>query len=1119
MNNFPGRWFHREPDSDRIVCDLCPRQCRMKEGDRGFCFVRRVQDDAMVLDTYGRSTGFCIDPIEKKPLNHFYPGTSVLSFGTAGCNLGCQFCQNWDISKSREVAKLSSQAGPESIATAALELGCRSVAFTYNDPVVWAEYAIDTAVACHDLGVRTVAVTAGYILPEARRELFAHMDAANVDLKAFSESFYKKITYSHLEPVLETLRYLKHETDVWFEITNLIIPGENDSPEELKRMCDWILEHLGPDVPIHFSAFHPDFRMLDRPNTPPSTLLAAHTIARASGLNFAYVGNVHDLKHGSTYCWNCNGLCIGRDWYELTEYHLIGNVCKACGAIQPGVFDAQPGRWGRRRQPVDMRRYQGIGSDPNAQPVPKLVRLSPPSAHPTTNGVSLTVSTDTHVETSPGSRSQGTRKKAMSHPMLPEPKLLAFLDLTSLEPNQRALIQQAAQRVVAATVLRTGVAASVFEPLGELANQLVHGCFTTLRRGTQLRGCCGVLGKPTTLRDAILDSAHRTARQDNRMPSISSIELPYLSCHVTLLAPQVPVAGKGQDRKNGIVVGKHGLWISSSNDSAYGPHSGLLLPSVPVEQGWDVPAFLAGVCRKAGLPEDVWLDPNVRLETFEGLAIEGSMDQADLPDTLPIAPAPGNLEGLFRLKQAAAQSLIALAQGRTPNYYVLDAMDGNVHGLIVTAVDTDGNQPVGHWIQTSLRPGLPLQATLFDLCKLVETTLRRTQFQKAVDLDIALTVLFDPAHHGNLQPDDWTKGALGETLAQCDLRGIDPATRGILAMCGQRVAVAFDSSKTILQLVQEAAEMVKIRDNPIPIFSVGCISTVSSLLATNRVRINTNDTPRAPVLANAFYPADEADRRTLIGELAEACSVEPAPDTLAILTPHAGLSYSGRIAMDAWRSAPFAETVIVIGPKHTQLGADWAVSPSAAWQLPGGYEVACDLELARNIAAHVEGMELDATAHAQEHCAEVQLPFVERWASDAGQQPKMVFIAMSQASWPEIKKAASQLADVIRPLQPRPLLVVSNDMNHFASNDENRRRDALALQALEGGDPEALLEVCRLHAISMCGVVPAALVMQTLIELEEPCTVEQISYDTSGSFSGDLQRVVGYAACRWRRSS
>ncbi|MBX9669707.1 MAG: AmmeMemoRadiSam system radical SAM enzyme [Candidatus Obscuribacterales bacterium] len=346
-----GRYFHVVEDG-KLHCDLCPRACVLKDGDRGFCFIRQNIDGHMYLTSYGRSTGFCIDPIEKKPLNHFLPGTSILSFGTAGCNLGCRFCQNWDISKSREIERLSEKATPENIALAAQRLGCRSVAFTYNDPVVWAEYAIDTAKACHQLGLKAVAVTAGYITPEARSEFYSVMDAANVDLKAFTEQFYQRLTLSHLEPVLDTLKWLKHESDVWFEITNLVIPEENDSVEEITRMCDWIAENLGDDVPLHFTAFHPDFKLMHRPPTPPSTLLRAREIAKKTGLKYVYVGNVDDVKHQSTYCPSCGELLIERNWYELGKYGIKDGRCSKCECGVAGLFENERGNWGRKRLPL-----------------------------------------------------------------------------------------------------------------------------------------------------------------------------------------------------------------------------------------------------------------------------------------------------------------------------------------------------------------------------------------------------------------------------------------------------------------------------------------------------------------------------------------------------------------------------------------------------------------------------------------------------------------------------------------------------------------------------------------------------------------------------------------------
>lgn len=352
----PARYWHRREDG-RLQCDVCPRFCHLSAGQRGMCFVRMRQGDEVVLTTYGRSSGFCIDPVEKKPLFHFLPGTPILSFGTAGCNLACKFCQNWDISKSREIDTLADQASPEAIARAAQEMACRSVAFTYNDPTVFLEYAVDVAQACREAGVRTVAVTAGYIEPEARRELYRHMDAANVDLKGFTEKFYQDLAVGHLQPVLDTLVYLKKETNCWFEITNLMIPGWNDSEKETNEMTGWIVENLGPDVPVHFTAFHPDWKMRDIPPTPPRTLLRARDIAMKNGVRYAYVGNIAHGDGEDTYCPSCRQRVIGRQGYAIVSWNVKKNGCASCGAALQGVFEDVPGDWGHRRMPVLMKAY------------------------------------------------------------------------------------------------------------------------------------------------------------------------------------------------------------------------------------------------------------------------------------------------------------------------------------------------------------------------------------------------------------------------------------------------------------------------------------------------------------------------------------------------------------------------------------------------------------------------------------------------------------------------------------------------------------------------------------------------------------------------------------------
>ena len=349
---FPTQYWHRLADG-RLQCDVCPRACKLREGQRGLCYVRGREEDSIVLYSYGRSSGFCVDPIEKKPLNHFLPGTPVLSFGTAGCNLACKFCQNWDMSKSREMDSLADQAMPEQLATAAKQLDCKSVAFTYNDPVIFLEYAIDTAQACHERGIKSVAVSAGYICDKPREQFFKYMDAANIDLKAFNQKFYRHLCGGDLQVVKDTLLYLKQATDVWFEITTLLIPDENDSDQELYAQCEWLAEYLGPDIPLHFSAFHPDWKMRDKKHTPAATLSRAREIALSCGLHYVYTGNVHDTAGSSTYCPNCKNRLIERDWYELGEWQMSDQGhCLHCGQSIAGVFDGPAGTWGAKRLPV-----------------------------------------------------------------------------------------------------------------------------------------------------------------------------------------------------------------------------------------------------------------------------------------------------------------------------------------------------------------------------------------------------------------------------------------------------------------------------------------------------------------------------------------------------------------------------------------------------------------------------------------------------------------------------------------------------------------------------------------------------------------------------------------------
>ncbi len=576
---YQTRWWQRL-DDEKVLCTLCPRECHIPNNSRGFCFVRANVNGELVLTTYGRSSGFCIDPIEKKPLNHFLPGTPILSLGTAGCNLGCKFCQNWDISKSRQMDTVAGQAGPDAIVQAALQTQCRSIAFTYNDPIIWAEYAIDTAIAAHEHDLKTVAVTAGYISPDARAEFFSHMDAANVDLKAFSETFYRKLTQTSLQPVLDTLKYLKHETDCWFEITNLVIPRENDDPDELQRMCAWIVEELGPDVPVHFSAFHPDFKMMDYPPTPHEMLIQARDIALESGIQYAYVGNVNDHANQSTYCHHCGKRVIERDWYQLGSYQLNGSVCKHCNTTIPGIFDDDgPGDWGRKRQPIAIRDQTQFINQSDITPI-------------SINGEEPIRMSDTHE----------------NKPMI------------SFDADQeKALLDYVREQVNAAV---TGNETHIPTLPDELAHAPAFGCFVTLQMDDKLRACRGRWNQgqeisTEPLGELLAGVARDSALQDFRFPVISKNELSRLSVDISIMHSPAMLAQQGEDLVDAVEVGKHGLVMMHPQGR------GLLLPHVATENGWDARTFLSQLCAKAGLRKNVWLeDDQTQIMTFQTTLLE-----------------------------------------------------------------------------------------------------------------------------------------------------------------------------------------------------------------------------------------------------------------------------------------------------------------------------------------------------------------------------------------------------------------------------------------------------------------------------------------------------------------
>lgn len=324
---------------NKVQCTICPRNCKLGEGQSGFCYVRKNIGGEVILTTYGYNTGLAIDSIEKKPLYHFYPGSNILSFGTLGCNMGCLFCQNWHISKNKSDVRSLNQSTPQQIVETAIAYNCKSVAFTYNDPVIFFEYAVDTAKLCRENGIKTVAVTAGFINPEPRKEFFKYMDAVNIDLKSFTDTFYGQYCLAHLQPVLDTINYVANETDCHLELTTLLIEGQNSSESEIISECQWILDNLGDDIPLHFSAFHPSFKMMDIPKTSVGTLLRAYKIAQKLGLKYVYTGNIIDTETSTTFCPECKKAVIVRDAYTISDYRLTGNVCNYCGYKIKGEFN------------------------------------------------------------------------------------------------------------------------------------------------------------------------------------------------------------------------------------------------------------------------------------------------------------------------------------------------------------------------------------------------------------------------------------------------------------------------------------------------------------------------------------------------------------------------------------------------------------------------------------------------------------------------------------------------------------------------------------------------------------------------------------------------------------
>ncbi|GIW97112.1 MAG: hypothetical protein KatS3mg111_0445 [Pirellulaceae bacterium] len=665
--------------------------------------------------------------------------------------------------------------------------------------------------------------------------------------------------------------------------------------------------------------------------------------------------------------------------------------------------------------------------------------------------------------------------------------VLQFHTLT--EAQRRELVAAAAQWVTAAVLGRP------MDPpdgvLGPLAKETVMGAFVTLKRGDLLRGCCGVLGQPMRLGEAVAEAARKTVREDKRMAAVALGELPYLSISITLLGPARRVRVKGHQRMEAVEVGRHGLIIQR------GKQTGLLLPSVAVERGWNAERFLEAVCEKAGLPIGAWEGDDTNLFVFEGYSIDGAVANY-LPEDLPSRKNPPlSDEQLAEYARVAGENIVALATGGTPSYVVPHLPDLTVHALVLSLqwmASENKETQQANAVQVSIRPGIPLQATLYQMCQQTAVMFQRQGF--VGELRVGLTIGTEPCMHG-----------FG---LEADLEGVDSGYRSVMIADANHCGFAFDPQRSARELLDELHRRLPIGSRDAAVHTMEVQSTMPRVVSVSGPTPVARQGTRPPAVAGKFYPAQDAARREMVQRLLQG----PSPhrlQPLAAMVPHAGLKYSGKIAADVWRRIDGLDgrTLVIIGPKHTRHGINWAVCPCTQWSLSQAVAFDNDFELMQTLAAKVTPLQLDAAAHAQEHGIEVQLPFLEF----LGPQCKVVGLALAGASWPDIRAAAAELAEVLRDLHPRPLLVISSDMNHYAPDAENRRRDRLALDALATGDPQHLIEVCQQHEISMCGVVPAALVMQTLHDLEESFQVVEIGYATSADVTGQRGQVVGYAGC------
>jgi AmmeMemoRadiSam system radical SAM enzyme/AmmeMemoRadiSam system protein B/AmmeMemoRadiSam system protein A len=1041
-------------EGGRVRCLACGHRCLIGDGLRGICKVRYNEGGELKVP-FGYIAALQCDPVEKKPFFHVHPGRDALTFGMLGCDFKCSYCQNWITSQalrdSSAVAPLR-PVTPARLVEQGLREGARLVVSSYNEPLITAEWAVAVFREAKAAGLDCAFVSNGNATPEALDYLRPWIVSYKIDLKSFDERHYRELGGT-LENVTRAVR-LVHERGIWLEVVTLIIPGFNDSDDELRRAAAF-LASVSPDVPWHVTAFHPDYNMSDTGPTPPETLVRAAEIGTAEGLRFVYAGNLPGRvgEWENTRCPACRATLIRRYGYLVRSYRITPEGrCPDCGARVPGVW---PGAGG---VPT------GEGREAYLARLPRRVAVELPVLAP-------------RPKAPQGAPAMATPEPAAATPAPPpSPRP----DLTATQKQQLAAAAAAMLRDAAA-----GRPTAFPEGLAELGERVVAGAFVSLKRGKHLRSCCGGLGQPVALRRALEHAAARTAREDQRFPPVSPGEVQHLDMEVWLLFNAQPVAARGEERVAAVTVGTHGVQV------VRGQSHGLYLPSVAVDGKWDARRLLDQVCVKAGLPPTAWREDDTVLYTFEGESVRAALAAFGEAAGPPAGPwQPAHLPAYAAFCRA---NLGALLSGAMPSYYLAGAPDGTVNGLVLTLSQPGDNQAL-HFSQMSLRPGVPLQATLFGLVQAAAQSLASQGLAPEVlrNLQVGLTVLHDPALHG--------------TVADPHLAGLDPQRRAALVLERNKSALLYDPGRKPWELLAEAARQAQVtHPRTATVYSFDALSTLPGVSVSTAPRPVRGPAVRPPAVAGSFYPADAADLRDTVDRLL-AGTDGAAEDWPAAMVPHAGLRFSGRVAAATLRRVRIPDTVIVLGPKHTALGMEWAVAPQQTWALPGG-DVESDVVLARRLSQAIPGLELDALAHQREHAIEVELPLLARLAPGA----KVVGIAVGHADFDDCLRFAEGLAGVLRQRPERPLLLISSDMNHFANDPETRRLDAIALAALESGDPEELYETVRGNNISMCGLLPAVIVLETLRLLGGGGRAERAGYATSADVTGDPRRVVGYA--------